>query len=342
MFEGLVHWMNDSSVKIPDRIFFTVEQMKELELEGSSTREEVKKILFDADSWGLNVTSKSTTILKTVLFKCSLIPGSSKSVDLHEILAYQVLKKDSNEIFQTETVSAIIAYKWKILYPCFLLQFALRVGYVVTLLATTSQIGLEIWTVFHLLLILLQITFSKKSFVVWIYFIWPVINLMEVTAAIMFIYDKRMERQMHDHLGGSVFWLVLFCAMMVILPWLRIFTSFRFYLTVLLKAFMRTFNGFILLMLCIAIWQQVIYFQNKDGSTFWMSRNEAFKVSYEFAWGEDLSGWLDMLGKGSSLVQTIIQLCWLLFAYVVMNNIMIAIGSDVYDTTKNEWQQGDV
>merc|ERR1740139_462597 len=106
---------------------------------------------------------------------------------------------------------------------------------------------------------------------------------------------------------------------MVILPWLRIFTSFRFYLTVLLKAFMRTFNGFILLMLCIAIWQQVIYFQNKDGSTFWMSRNEAFKVSYEFAWGEDLSGWLDMLGKGSSLVQTIIQLCWLLFAYVVMN-----------------------
>jgi hypothetical protein len=42
--------------------------------------------------------------------------------------------------------------------------------------------------------------------------------------------------------------------MMGTLPWLRIFNAFRFYLTVLLKALMRTIIGFVLLMVFIKIW----------------------------------------------------------------------------------------
>jgi len=226
-------------------------------------RKEVQKKLFVRDRWGLNVTCKSTTILKQVLFRFPLIPGSTESVDFHETLAYTVLKKDSNLVFQTETIDAIIHYKWGKLYPWLLLQLFLRIAYVLTLTQATdnTEDPLEYWTYFNIFMIFLQISFSKKSYLIWIYFLWPILNIVDLISAVVFIADRRKTKYFdqlaneHEHeYQASIFWLVLFTAMLGVLPWLRIFTAFRFYLTVLLKALVRTFVGFFLLMLCIVIW----------------------------------------------------------------------------------------
>ena len=152
----------------------------------------MKEKLFTQDRWGLNVNSKHTTILKTVLFRCSLIPGSHQSVDLHEKLAHSALTKDSCAVFATETMDAIIHYKWGLLYPYILLQFLLRAAYLYTLFTAENYFqALEYWTVFHVLMMLLQVSFSTKSFLIWIYFLWPIMNVVEVVTATAVIVEHR-------------------------------------------------------------------------------------------------------------------------------------------------------
>jgi hypothetical protein len=60
-----------------------------------------------------------------------------------------------------------------------------------------------------------------------------------------------------------------------------------------------------------------------------MSKNQALKSSYLFAWGKDLSGWLDMYGQNGAGIKTFVNLIWLLFAFVVMKNVFLAIVKDV-------------
>jgi hypothetical protein len=43
-----------------------------------------------------------------------------------------------------------------------------------------------------------------------------------------------------------------------------------------------------------------------DGDTFWVTENQALKISYNFAWGKDKSSWLDMWGRSGAGAKTLI------------------------------------
>ena len=72
------------------------------------------------ENWSrLTVNDKTTTILKTVMFKLSYTLGSERSLEFHEALAFSVLKKGSNEVFRSESINAVVEYKWGKLLPLF-------------------------------------------------------------------------------------------------------------------------------------------------------------------------------------------------------------------------------
>jgi hypothetical protein len=88
------------------------------------------------------------------MFKVSDVPGSQRSVELHEALAFSVLKKDSNMVFRSESIDAIISYKWEKLQWYFYLQFLLRIAYVLSIFHTRNVYVVMSWSIWHSLLIL--------------------------------------------------------------------------------------------------------------------------------------------------------------------------------------------
>ena len=62
------------------------------------------------------------------------------------------------------------------------------------------------------------------------------------------------------------------------------------------------------------------------------------KDSYDFTWGEDLSGWLDASSNSSGLIDVI----WLLIANVCFLNLMISISGAVFGETAENWESGDM
>ena len=57
-----------------------------------------------------------------------------------------------------------------------------------------------------------------------------------------------------------------------------------------------------------------------------------------FAWGEDLSGWLNE----PTLDNYAISLVWLLVAHLSFLNMMISISGTVFSETSDEWESGDM
>ena len=53
------------------------------------------------------------------MFKLSYTLGSERSLEFHEALAFSVLKKGSNEVFRSESINAVVEYKWGKLLPLF-------------------------------------------------------------------------------------------------------------------------------------------------------------------------------------------------------------------------------
>jgi len=91
-------------------------------------------------------------------------------------------------VFRSESIDAIISYKWEKLQWYFYLQFLLRIAYVLSIFHTRNVYVVMSWSIWHSLLILNQICFSRKSFVVWFYYIWTLITLFDVIVALQFCY----------------------------------------------------------------------------------------------------------------------------------------------------------
>ena len=82
------------------------------------------------------------------------------------------------------------------------------------------------------------------------------------------------------------------------------------------------------------------YFESQaDAHTFYMNWSSAFKMSYSFTWGEDISGWMDGLAT-KYVSDVMLTIMWLLMANIVFINLMIAVsGSEFADTMEN-WEEG--
>lgn len=74
------------------------------------TLQEKIKVLFDPEK--SSSCSKSTVVLKKTLFKTSFTLGTNISIDFDEELAFQVFATDNNEVFKSESIMAIIEYKY--------------------------------------------------------------------------------------------------------------------------------------------------------------------------------------------------------------------------------------
>ena len=87
------------------------------------------------------------------------------------------------------------------------------------------------------------------------------------------------------------------------------------------------------------IWSVKIEFASQVGEySFPKTTFLAFKDSYDFTWGEDLSGWLDASSNSSGLIDVI----WLLIANVCFLNLMISISGAVFGETAENWESGDM
>ena len=118
--------------------------------------------------------------------------------------------------------------------------------------------------------------------------------------------------------------------MIGIIPWLRILGVIRFYITLVLQTVMRTFPAFILMFIFCFIWSVKVEFASQiDDLSFMKKSLEAFRESYSFTWGEDISGWLDATDRKPEFISAI----WLLVAHISFLNLMISISGAVFGET---------
>lgn len=130
---------------------------------------------------------------------------------------------------------------------------------------------------------------NPKRFIIWFYFVWPVLCDLPISLyAIWYIHNRH-----YDDDFISYKWIA-FTAMTGVIPWLRVVQLFRFYVTIVLQTVFRTLPCFILMFIFCFIWGAKLEFESQvDKNTYMKTSLLAFKDSYSFTWGEDLSGWLD-------------------------------------------------
>ena len=144
---------------------------------------------------------------------------------------------------------------------------------------------------------------------------------------------------MCNSLNGTHFAPLIFFAYSAVLPWMRLFPSLRFYITILLQTFLRGIFTFIIMFFCCLVWGVILYYRNMDGDVSWLSFAETWHMSWDITWGENVTGWLENEPDNHWKVAEIL---WSLLAYLVFVNIMIAVSGAVFNESKVEWLQGEL
>jgi len=108
--EGFFHWFEDTGIHAARKLFMPVDVLETLEFTNPD-RKHVQDKLFDTKA-SFFFDFKTTTLLKTTMFKISILPGYKDSVELHETLAASVLNKDTNDLLKTESIKGILEYKF--------------------------------------------------------------------------------------------------------------------------------------------------------------------------------------------------------------------------------------
>ena len=87
------------------------------------------------------------------------------------------------------------------------------------------------------------------------------------------------------------------------------------------------------------IWSVKIEFASQIVDYSFMKTSlEAFRESYSFTWGEDISGWLEPPDSKPEIISAI----WLLIANICFLNMMVSISSAVFGETQDNWVAGEM
>ena len=111
-------------------------------------------------------------------------------------------------------------------------------------------------------------------------------------------------------------------------------------MTLVVKTTFRTLPSFFLMFLFCIIRTGYTYFESQaDIETFYLRIDEAFKLSYSFTWGEDISEWLVGF-QNMFYIDIFVSLSWLLMANIVFFNLMIAVSGSEFEETLEYWEEG--
>jgi hypothetical protein len=140
-------------------------------------------------------------VLKKTLFRTSLNPGTGISIDFGEALVFSVFNNDENEVFKSESIKAIIEYKYgKIIWGSYIIALEKFLFWLLICFGTdighvhkATNTWILIWAFLKFCMLLPQIIHSKKTPFVWLGFIWPIIDLLVIIFAIDFGLDSHVE-----------------------------------------------------------------------------------------------------------------------------------------------------
>ena len=123
-----------------------------------------------------------------------MLKGHKDSVEVHETLAASVIQKDSNSVFAAQSIKGIIEYKYDQHYPLLISTLFMRIIYAFFIYFGDSYNArnpniLVLFTIYHTILLILTSTpWRPRSFLVWLYFMWPVCcELQTVITSIIYL-----------------------------------------------------------------------------------------------------------------------------------------------------------
>ena len=198
ILKGYKYWTEATNVKIKNHEYCQIDSLFDI----LEKPQQIIKELFELRQKGYfrrNQIKCSSVVLKKTAFRTSLNPGSDISIDFGEALVFSVFNNDENEVFKSESIRAIIEYKYNQIYGIGVILFLEKLLFCVLILNGDDKGHIRkatvilIWAIIKSLMLLPQIIYSTKTPFVWLGFIWPITDLLVIIFVINFSLNSFFE-----------------------------------------------------------------------------------------------------------------------------------------------------
>ena len=123
---------------------------------------------------------------------------------------------------------------------------------------------IAIFAVYDTAMLILQATpWNKRSFLIWVFFIWPLFADLPTTIFSISYIKQQISLTHVDNDEFAIYTWVAFFSMIGVVPWLRVVNIWRFYVTVVLQTVLRTIPCFVLMFIFCFIWSVKIEFSSQ-------------------------------------------------------------------------------